>query len=200
MRYELVDLQLFLNIVNEGSITRGAAKSNLSLAAASNRVTLLEKRLNVELLSRSRSGARVTPAGESLVRHARAILSQAALLDGDLREFSGGIRGQIRLLSNTNALTEFLPRSLGAFLAQHPDIGIDLREKLSREIIVAVAEGEADIGIVAGAVESRAITSYRFADDRLVLITPATHEFAKRKQIPFSEALERSEERRVAKP
>jgi DNA-binding transcriptional LysR family regulator len=190
MRYELVDLQLFLNIVDEGSITQGAAKSNLSLAAASTRITLLEKRLNVELLSRSRSGAKVTPAGANLVRHARTIISQAALLDGDMREYSGGIRGQVRLLSNTNALTEFLPKALGAFLARNPDIGIDLREKLSREIVVAVAEGETDIGIVAGTVESRAITSYRFADDRLVLITPAAHEFARKKQIALSDALE----------
>jgi hypothetical protein len=38
----MVDLQLFLNIVDEGSITQGAAKSNLSLAAASTRITLLE--------------------------------------------------------------------------------------------------------------------------------------------------------------
>jgi DNA-binding transcriptional LysR family regulator len=190
MRYELVDLRLFLSVVDEGSITRGAQHVHLSLGAASTRIKLLEKRLKVELLIRSRDGVAPTPAGLRLASHARVIASQAALLDGDLREYAGGVRGQVRLYSNTNALTEFLPRSLGVFLARNADIGVDLREKLSRDIIPAVAEGEAEIGIVAGAVESGAIITFPFASDRLVLVAPATHEIARANQVRFADTLD----------
>ena len=105
------------------------------------------------LLVRGRGGVTPTQAGRTLLQHARTILGQAERLREDLGAYAGGLAGQVRVLSNTNALTEFLPETLSSFLAAHPNVSVDLEERLSDEIVGLIAEGVADIGIVAGTVD-----------------------------------------------
>jgi len=150
MRFDLVDLNLFRHIVEAGSITRGAERAHLALAAASTRVRHMEQALGAPLLVRGRQGVAPTQAGRTLLQHARGILRQAERLHEDLGAYAGGLAGQVRVLSNTNALTEFLPDTLSTFLAAHPNVSVDLEERLSDEIVGLIAEGVGDIGIVAG--------------------------------------------------
>ena len=98
--------------------------------------------------------------------------------------------GQIRVLSNTNALTEFLPEALSSFLAAHPNVSVDLEERLSDEIVGLIAEGVADLGIVAGTVDAGALETYPFRRDRFVLVVARDHPLAKRAKIGFEEVLE----------
>jgi DNA-binding transcriptional LysR family regulator len=99
--------------------------------------------------------------------------------------------GQIRVLSNTNALTEFLPEALSSFLAAHPNVSVDLEERLSDEIVGLIAEGVADIGIVAGTVDAGALVTYPFRRDRFVLVVARDHPLASRAKIGFDELLGR---------
>src|SRR5262249_56974546 len=131
----------------------GAARMHLAIAAGSTRIRDMEATLGTPLLHRQRQGVQPTEAGHTLLRHARVLLQQAERMRGDLAEYADGLRGQVRLMSNTNALTEFLPEPLSAFLATHPQVNIDLEERLSDEIVAAVADGTADVGIVAHTVE-----------------------------------------------
>src|SRR6202021_4209370 len=124
------------------------------------RVRNMEDALGVGLLTRGRQGVTPTQAGRTLLQHARTILRQAERLREDLGAYAGGRAGQIRLLSNTNALTEFLPEALSSFLAAHPHVSIDLEERLTDEIVGLIAEGVADIGIVAGADEPGPLEPY----------------------------------------
>src|SRR5271163_452028 len=149
MRFDLTDLRLFLHVVEAGSITHGAERMHLAVAAASTRIRNMETTLGTSLLHRERQGVQPTEAGRTLLHHARVLLQQAERMRGDLAEYADGLRGQVRLMSNTNALTEFLPEPLSAFLAAHPQVNIDLEERPSAEIVAAVADGTADIGIVA---------------------------------------------------
>jgi len=144
MRFYLTDLRLFLQIVEAGSITQGAERAHLALVAASTRIRNMETSLGTPLLHRGRLGVEPTPAGHTLIQHARLLLQQAERMNGDLAEYADGLKGQVRLLSNTNALTEFLPESLSDFLASHPQVSIDLEERLSDEIVAAVADGATD--------------------------------------------------------
>ena len=139
MRFDLVDLRLFCEVVDAGSITRGAERSALALAAASTRIRNMEDALGAPLLERSRQGVSLTPAGRTLLKHARTILSQTARLREDLGAYAGGLSGEVRLLANTNALTEFLPEALSRFLAGHPHVSVNLEERLSDEIVGLVA-------------------------------------------------------------
>ena len=190
MQFDLVDLNLFRQVVEAGSITRGAERAHLALAAASTRIRNMEKSLGAPLLVRTRQGVVPTPAGRTLLQHARALLAQSERLKEDLAAFAGGLAGQIRLLSNTNALAEFLPEALGAFLAAHPQVSIDLEERLSDEIVGLIAEGVGDIGIVAGTVDTGRLVTYPFRSDRFVLVVPSGHPLAAVREIALAEVLE----------
>jgi DNA-binding transcriptional LysR family regulator len=192
MHFDLVDLSLFRHVVEAGSITRGALKANLALGAASTRIRHMEESLGASLLTRGRQGVSPTQAGRALLTHARAILQQTEHLREDLGAFAGASAGQIRVLSNTNALAEFLPEALSAFLAAHPQVSVELEERLSDEIVGQIAEGVADIGIVAGTVDTGALTTFPFRKDRFVLAVARGHALAKRSEIAFADVLEQN--------
>lgn len=192
MRFDLTDLDLFRHVVDAGSITAGAARVRLALAAASTRIRNMEESLGAALLVRGRHGVTPTSAGRILLQHARIMLSQSERMSAELAAFSGGLAGQVRLLSNTNALTEFLPEALSVFLAANPRISVDIEERLSDEIVVLVAEGVADIGVVAGTVDTGALETFPFRRDRFVLVVATDDPLASRTSITFSEVLDRN--------
>ena len=190
MRLDVDDLSLFRHVAEAGSITGGAARANLALAAASVRVRGMETSIGSTLLERSRGGVSLTPAGHALLAHARSLLSGAERMREDLSAYAGGAAGHVRLLSNTNALTEFLPDALGRFLAAYPQVTVDLQERLSDEIIGLVAEGVAELGIVAATVDIGALETQPFRTDRFVLAVPLSHVLATRASIEFSDVLD----------
>ena len=190
MRFDLTDLRLFCDVADAGSITGGAERSALALAAASTRIRGMEEALGAPLLIRSRQGVTPTEAGRTLLKHARTLLAQSARLREDLSAYAGGLSGEVRLLANTNALTEFLPEALSSFLAQHPHISVDLEERLSDEIVGLVAEGAADVGIVAGTVDVGALTTYPFRSDRFVVVTAKGHPLTQRPKVNFAQVLD----------
>ena len=190
MRFDLPDLGLFRHVVEAGSITQGARRANLALAAASTRIRNMENTLGAALLVRSRQGVVPTQAGRTLLQHARSILAEAERLREDLGAYAGGLAGQIRVLSNTNALTEFLPEALSSFLAAHPQVSVDLEERLSDEIVGLIAEGVADLGIIAGTVEAASLETFPFRKDRFVLVVARDHPLAKRTNIAFAQVLD----------
>jgi DNA-binding transcriptional LysR family regulator len=190
MRFDFADLSLFRHVVEAGSITHGAGRANLALAAASARIRNMELALGAPLLIRARHGVTPTQAGRTLLQHARIILEQAERLREDLGAYAGGMAGQVRVLSNTNALTEFLPETLSAFLAANPNVSVDLEERLSDEIVGLIAEGVGDLGIVAGTVDVGGLTTYPFRSDRFVAVVAKNHALAGRDRISFAEVLD----------
>ena len=190
MRFDIADLSLFRHIVEAGSITHGAERAHLALAAASTRIRNMEEALGAPLLVRTRQGVTPTQAGRTLLQHARAILRQAERLREDLGAYAAGQTGQVRLLSNTNALTEFLPEALSSFLASHPNVSVDLEERLSDEIVGLIAEGVADLGIVAGTVDVTTLETFPFRKDRFVLVVGRDHPLGNLQQTAFAKVLE----------
>lgn len=172
MRFDFVDLKLFLHVAEAQSITHGAERANLALASASARIRGMEEALGVALLVRNRRGVVLSPAGQCLLEHARLIVQQVERLRGDLGSFARGLAGSVRLLSNTSALSEHLPRSIAVFLAAHPAISVDLEERESADIGQAVASGVADIGIASETAIPEGLEMFPFRDDRLVLVVP----------------------------
>jgi DNA-binding transcriptional LysR family regulator len=117
------------------------------------------------------------------------VLLQTEHLRNDLLEYAQGIKGHIRLHANTTA-SEFLPASLCRFLAAHPNVSIDLRERLSHEIIRAVVEGMTDIGIVAGTVRTDGLEVLPYREHRLALAVAADHPLAACDAIDFDDTLD----------
>lgn len=189
IHFDLVDLKLFVYIAEENSLTRGAVRAHMSLPAASMRIKNLEQSIGIKLLNRETQGITLRPPGQAFLHHARQVLNQLENLRGDLQEYAGGIKGHVRILANTTAMTEFLPTALRAFLVSHPDVNIDLRERLSGDIVRAVSDGTTDIGIVADTVRTEGLQVMPYRSDRLVLATATTHPLAQKNAVSFADTL-----------
>lgn len=183
MRLDIADLQLFLCVVDAGSITQGAARANLALASASERLRSIEVDAGVSLLERLPRGVATTEAGEALAHHARLILRQQAQLKSELQDFAAGARGTLHLYANTAALTEFLPSRLAPWLSERPRLHVELKERTSIEIVRAVAAGLVEAGIVSSAVQALGVQLRPVANDHLVLIVPREHCLARSRMI-----------------
>jgi DNA-binding transcriptional LysR family regulator len=191
MRFDLTDLRLFLSVADSGSITKGAERAHLALASASERIRGMEEALGVALLARGRRGVRPTPAGQALLHHARLMLEQHERMKGELGAYARGLKAHVRLLCNTAAISEFLPEALGPYLAAHPNVDIDLEERPSYLIVQDVAQGLADLGIVADTVDLGDLQTFPFRTDRLVVVMPRRHALARRRQVALRDVLDR---------
>lgn len=189
MHFDLIDLKLFANIAEANSLTRGAESSHISPPAASMRIKNLEENVGTKLLYRTNQGVTLTPSGQAFLHHARAVLQQLDHLRGDLQEYAQGVKGHVRIFANTTAMTEFIPDVLRSYLATHPDINVDLRERLSHDIVRAVSDGSADIGVVAGNVRMEGLEILPCRQDRLVLAVAGGHPLAQTTSIDFSDTL-----------
>ncbi len=190
MHFDLIDIRLFVNIAKSNSLTRGAESSYMSLPAASVRIKSMEERLGAKLLYRTSHGVTLTPAGQTFLHHGTIVLHQLEHLERDLLEYANGIKGHVRVFANTTSISEFLPRVLQRYLVTHPDIQVDLREHLSPEIVRALTEETADIGIIAGNVPTSGLEVMPYRRNRMVVVTPAGHPLADRTEISFDEALD----------
>ncbi|MDB5520112.1 MAG: transcriptional regulator, LysR family [Tardiphaga sp.] len=191
MRFDLVDLKLFVAVAEARSITRGAAAANLALASASARIKGLEDALGVALLTRGRRGVVLTAAGESLLGHARIVLHDVDRLQGDLASYARGLKASVHLLANTAGLAEHLPKALAAFLREHPHINVDVEERESADIAEAIAAGAADIGLAIDQSLPEGLARFPFCDDRLVLVVAQGDELANRRQVAFRDVVGR---------
>ena len=187
MRFDLVDLQLFIAVADARSITQGALRTHLALASASARIKGLEAALGVTLLKRGRRGVELTAAGESLLDHARIVMHNVDAMRGDLAAYASGAKASVQLLANTSGLSEHLPKALAAFLREHPDINVDIEERESTDIAAAIVAGAADLGFAAEHALPDHVERFLFSEDRLTLVVARRSGFAGRRQIDFAE-------------
>lgn len=178
MKFDLIDLRIFVSAIEGGSLTAAANQNNIVVAAVSARLKKLEESFNLKLFERTGRGIRPTLAGEMFARNARKIIDDARQAQNALDDFADGRGGHVRLLSNTNMLAEHMPHALGTFLAGNPDITVTVEDKPSFEVVSLLRNGEADIGIVASSADMSGLESWRFVPDRLVLVTPPEHPLA----------------------
>ena len=180
MHFDLVDLRLMIRVAEANSLTRGAEAVYMSVPTASTRIKNIEDSIGIKLFYRTSQGVTLTLPGQAFVHHARLVLGQLEHLSGDLQEYAKGIKGHLRVFANTTALGEFLPPVLRAYLLAHPDVNIDLRERLSGDIVRAVSDGQRT--------ENLEVIPYR--RDRLVLVVPRDHPMAALPSVAFVDTLE----------
>lgn len=184
------DLHLFAAVVEHGTITAAAAAVSLSLAAASARLKALESATGTRLLERSKTGAVATEAGRALARHASRILAELESLHLEMAGYGNGLRGTVRLLCNTAAMSEALPRVLGRFLIAHPDLDLEVQELPSDAALDALHRGTGDLAVVADYVDTTGLVVTPWLDDRLVALLPRRRTTGRRRAIAFGELLE----------
>ncbi|NML17196.1 LysR family transcriptional regulator [Azohydromonas caseinilytica] len=189
MRHDLTSLELFVAVAECGNLTRAAERQHLAVSAVSKRIGELEALARTPLLVRQPRGVALTPAGQSLLHHARQMLLLVRRMDEELGQYAGGMKGHIRLHAVASALTQFLPEELEAFLTRHPDVQVSLEERTGKAVARAVADGSADLGIVASAAAQAGLDTLPYRTDRLMLGVPRDHPLARRKAVRFADAL-----------
>jgi DNA-binding transcriptional LysR family regulator len=189
-RIDLTTLQLFIAVCEEANLTRAAQREGIAASAVSKRLHDLEETLQVTLFERQSSGMVLTPAGESLLHHARVTLLNIEKIAVELGEHARGIRGHVRMLANLSAIVEFLPDDLPSFFRTHDLVRLDLQERPSAEVVRGVEEGSAEIGICSADVETRALERHSYRRDRLVAIVPRDHALADESRISFADTLD----------
>jgi DNA-binding transcriptional LysR family regulator len=188
-RVDLTSLQLFVAVCELGSIGKAAEREFIAASAVSKRLSDLEATLGAPLLYRHTRGVDLTPAGESLLHHARSVLFSLEKMQGELSEYADGVRGHIRIHASISAVVQFLPEDLGAFVRKNDEIKIDLEEHLSTEVVRAVQEGAADLGLCNTAVGVGELQTLPYRNDQLVLIVPRGHALAREPGVAFEASL-----------
>lgn len=165
MRLDLFDLQLFLNIVDSGSLTRGAERSAISLQAASERIKKLEQQFTVQLFIRHSSGVSLTLAGQAFAEQATLMIQQGRHLQHSMLPFSRNLSCEVALWCNSSAQSEYLPQLLPQYLVENPQVRIDLKEAESNDIIYALDKGTALLGLISSFFQAHQLQTLEFSDD-----------------------------------
>ncbi len=189
MRFDLTDLQLFVHILDCGTLTAAALRSHMTLASASERVRGMEEQLGCALLTRQARGVQPTAAGHTLGQHARGVLARMQRLRGDMAEYGAGLAGHVRLCGNTSAVSEHLPLAVAGFLRSHPRVALDLQEHGSAEVLNRIRQGLCDIGVASDAQDSSGLQAEHWRPDPLVAVLARAHRLARRKRLALQDLL-----------
>lgn len=189
MQYELTDLQLFLAIAENESLSEGAKRTHISAPSASYRLKNLENALGVQLFIRSTKGMELTPAGVAMRTHVRNIMDTIAAMRQDLGAYATGERGSVRIAANSSCM-EGLLRCASRFLAAHPDVNLDIQECPSEDVAMAVRNRAVDVGLLAGDIDLRGLQSIHYSVDELVLVTSNSHPASTAGSMGFGETLD----------
>ena len=188
---DLMTLRLFASIVEETNIARAAARESIAASAVTKRMHDLEETLGYKLLYRDPRGTTLTPVGERVYRHVRAMLEKLGELHGELSSLADGVQGHIRVWATEAVLVEYLAEDIAAFQRAYPLVTFDIQEADSTEVFRALGLGTAELGVCAEPLEPQprlAATPYR--RDRLVVLMTRLHPMAHRQALSFSDVLD----------
>jgi DNA-binding transcriptional LysR family regulator len=177
-RFDLVTLRLFVAVVDAGSLTAGAERFGISLAAASKRIAELEGHCGVSLLERGQRG--VVPTAEGLAVHRLAIdvIARLEHLAQAVDDFREGAVGHLRLSANPSALGGFLPELLARYAQRHPNVRVELEDLLSEDSVRAVHKGTVELAVIGDNVPCEGLETLPCHLDELVLLVPRAHALA----------------------
>lgn len=187
LRFDLLSLQLFVAVCEEQSIAKAADRENIAASAVSKRISDLEIRLSTPLFHRSSKGLELTAAAQALLHHSRLVMRDLRQMEIELAHHAAGVTGQIRMFASVSTIIQHLPSDLSNFLARHSAIRIDLEEGTSQQVVDAVAENAADIGVFGGVIPRRGLKYIPYRRDRLVVLMHKDHPLSSRSSIKFTD-------------
>lgn len=187
---DMTTARLFVSVIEEASIARAARRERIAASAISKRISELERRLGLTLLRRHASGVEITAAGAAVLRRARNLLREAGQLEAELQQLGAGINGQVRVAAGETTLVGYLPAVLSSFLQTNPGIRVDLDERLHVDVVRAVQEQVADIGILPAEALPPDLWSRPCYRDQLVAVMRRDHPLAGYPGVTMAEILD----------
>ncbi|KRE09955.1 hypothetical protein ASE63_03660 [Bosea sp. Root381] len=188
--FDPVSLRLFIAVCEERNIATASRREAIVPSAVSKRISLMEEEAGVALLERGRRGVTITPAGETLWRYARESLQLLDRMRAELAAFAEGVQGHVRVFGSKSAVAQFLPQDVGVFAQRYRDVRVSLEEREIWEVVRAVEDGRADIGVCWDAVDLRGLPTRPYHRDQLVMVAHPTHPLAGRTCLSFEETID----------
>lgn len=189
-RFDFVSVQLAVLCAQSGNLTAAARACHLVLPAASRRIKDLEGAIGFQLFERHSRGLTVTAAGRVFMRHGLALLQEMQALTRELNDLQQGVLRHIHLCAGTGAISQFLPPLIAKYSKAYPEIQVDLEEQVSEQVVQALRERRADVGVFVEGTNSEGLDAKVFRFDELVLIFPHRHALAGKKPIAFADTLD----------
>jgi DNA-binding transcriptional LysR family regulator len=180
-------LKVFRAVADQASFRKASEQLNLSQPAVSQQIHALEEELGVTLFHRSNNRIRLTEEGVVLLRYARRGAKLAAEALEALARVHGEPSGELHIGASTTVAQYILPRILGAFKKQHPQVALSVTSGNTERIVAGLLKGDTAIAIIEGPVSSRDVHKERFLEDHMVLIVPKGHAWASLREIPLEE-------------
>jgi DNA-binding transcriptional LysR family regulator len=182
---DLWQLKIFCKVVELKSFSRAGKTVHLSQPTVSSHIKDLEDHFGCRLIDRLPKEAVATKAGELLYGYARKILSFSHKIEAAMAEFNGRIKGRLLIGGSTIPGAYLLPRMIGAFTAQYPEVTISLVVEDTEKVIDGVMSGNLEMGVVGAESGEKKIFQEKLIEDEMRLIVPENHIWAKKKAIPL---------------
>ncbi len=183
----LEQLRIFVAVAELEHVTKAAQRLNLTQSATSAAIAALEERYAIHLFDRIGRNIRLTDAGRQFLPEARAVLTRAGSAEAALSDFSGLRRGHINVAASQTAGNYWLPAPLFKFRKTFPGITVELQIGNTEQVANWVESGQADLGVVEGDVDARALSIQPIIEDELVLVVGPSHALAKRRGLKARE-------------
>lgn len=180
---QIESLKIFLDLAETGSFSQSAEINSLTQSAVSQQVRALEERFKRKLLERvrGRKEVRLTEAGQSFYEECRQVVAAWTRLEERMRGVTGRVSGAVRVATVYSVGLHELPPAVRRFMSLYPEAKIDLEYSRTTRIVRDVLSGAVEIGVVAYPEKRRGLKVVEIPGDRLVLICPPEHPFARRK-------------------
>jgi DNA-binding transcriptional LysR family regulator len=170
MKRPINEMAVFVEVVQQGSFSAAARRLGIAASVVADRVTGLEKRLGVHLLTRTTRSQALTEAGETYFQKAQAIVAAVTELETELMEVSASPRGTLKITAPTPVGRRLIVPFVGDFVRRYPDISIHLT--LEDRFADIVGEGF-DIAVRgAPVVDSTLMGRWLFDTRRVVVGSP----------------------------
>ncbi|EGD53477.1 LysR family transcriptional regulator [Gordonia neofelifaecis] len=178
---DLGALELLVGVDDHGSLSAAARALHVAQPNASRAIGRLERQLGVRLLDRVTTGSRLTPDGTVLVHWARRTVDDARALLDVAAGLLSDTAAEVTVDASMTVAEHLMPLWLGTFRASHPDTTVHLRVRNSTAVFDSVASGTCDVGFVESPSIPPGLHSAVVARDRLVLVVPPGHKWARRR-------------------
>lgn len=187
MNFDLADLRAFLVVADLGSFRAASESLHLSQSAVSRRVDKLEEALGVELFMRTTRRIELTTIGRTFVHKARGVMNELESALVGVADFAERISGEVSVACVPSAVSYFLPSVVGRFHELYPRIRVRLIDESSSDLLLAVANAEADLGLTYIGTQEPDIEFEPLMEDPFVVACTSEHPLAKRKSINWAD-------------
>lgn len=178
-------LKVFCDLVDLQSFSLAAERNFITQSAVSQQIKTLEEKFKRRLLERvrGRREVKLTSSGEVFYRECKNVLTAYEQLNENLRGLVGKIGGTVKVATVYSVGLHELPSKVGEFMTKFASAKIDLEYSRTTKVVRDVQNGTVELGVLAFPEPRRGLTVVQMPANRLVLICPTDHKFAKKSQI-----------------